>query len=101
MDAFQQHMLDAYRAARRGEAAPPAPGAGDLRAMREVRQWREFMAVVDERAAARRARRAALTRFLRPRAGAVADGRAPGRRARSGVGHRLLPSGLPRAGRRA
>ncbi|MEV0276860.1 hypothetical protein AB0I22_10835 [Streptomyces sp. NPDC050610] len=111
MDAIQQHMFDAYRAARRGEPAPPAPGSGDLRAVREARRWREFVAVVDERAAARRARararRAALVRLLRLGGGRVPVGRTPGQEARtpgqevrSAAGPRL-PSGRPGAGRRA
>ncbi|MEV0266689.1 hypothetical protein AB0I49_35815 [Streptomyces sp. NPDC050617] len=81
MDAIQQHMFDAYRAARSGEPAPPAPGAGDLRAVREARRWREFVAVVDERAASRRARararRAALVRFLRLGGGRAVAARTP------------------------
>ncbi|QLE73299.1 hypothetical protein FGW37_18435 [Streptomyces rectiverticillatus] len=68
MNAAQQHMLDLYRAAQHGEPAPPAPGAGDVEAYRAFRTWRAFRAVVDERVAARRARRAALFRFLRPAA---------------------------------
>ncbi|KOG53177.1 hypothetical protein ADK76_28585 [Streptomyces griseoflavus] len=46
MDASQQHMLDAYRAAQRGELPPPPPGTGDLQALREIRQWLRFRAVV-------------------------------------------------------
>ncbi|WP_198944152.1 hypothetical protein [Streptomyces sp. CB03234] len=37
MDAMQQHMLDAYRAAQRGEAPPPPPGRDDLAALRVAR----------------------------------------------------------------
>lgn len=43
---MQQHMIDAYRAAQRGEAAPPLPGTGDVQALRAVRDWRRFEAVV-------------------------------------------------------
>ncbi|MGW1793743.1 hypothetical protein ACWCO0_29735 [Streptomyces tubercidicus] len=31
MNATQQHLLDTYRAAQRGEAAPPAPGGHTAR----------------------------------------------------------------------
>ncbi|WP_160159786.1 hypothetical protein [Streptomyces sp. WAC05374] len=37
MDAIQQHMIDAYRALRHGEAPPPPPGRGDLAALRAAR----------------------------------------------------------------
>ncbi|WP_327704212.1 hypothetical protein [Streptomyces decoyicus] len=46
MNAAQQHLLDSYRAARRGEAAPPAPGTHIVRTAREIQQWRRFYAVV-------------------------------------------------------
>ncbi|MFD3973346.1 hypothetical protein [Streptomyces cyaneofuscatus] len=36
MDAIQQHMLDTYRAARLGEAAPPPPGRHDRRTLRDL-----------------------------------------------------------------
>ncbi|MEK2478164.1 MULTISPECIES: hypothetical protein [Streptomyces] len=48
MNAMQQHLLDSYRAAQRGEATPPAPYAETARTVREVRQWRRFQAVVSE-----------------------------------------------------
>ncbi|MFI0262000.1 hypothetical protein ACH4OW_23520 [Streptomyces sp. NPDC017056] len=65
MNASQQHMLDAYRAAQHGEPAPAHPGTGDVRALREVRLWLRFQAVVtppEDRplARARRAARRAL-----------------------------------------
>ncbi|MFK0293101.1 hypothetical protein ACIQU6_21845 [Streptomyces sp. NPDC090442] len=48
MDAMQQHLLDSYRAAQRGEVAPPAPDAAAVRTAREIRLWRRFQAVVTE-----------------------------------------------------
>ncbi|MEU9113339.1 hypothetical protein AB0D04_16545 [Streptomyces sp. NPDC048483] len=46
MNASQQHMLDAYRAAQRGEAAPVTPGARTVRTAHEIQQWRRFQTVV-------------------------------------------------------
>ncbi|MEU9121207.1 hypothetical protein AB0C96_15360 [Streptomyces sp. NPDC048506] len=46
MNTTQQHLLDAYRAAQRGEAAPPAPDVHLARTVREIHQWRRFQAVV-------------------------------------------------------
>ncbi|MFE1173450.1 hypothetical protein [Streptomyces sp. NPDC058773] len=46
MNAGQQHLLDLYRAARRGEAAPPAPGTHTVATAREIRRWFRFRAVV-------------------------------------------------------
>lgn len=46
MNASQQHLLDTYRAARRAEAAPPAPGTHTLRTAHEIRGWYRFRAVV-------------------------------------------------------
>ncbi|MEU9563018.1 hypothetical protein AB0D16_13365 [Streptomyces sp. NPDC048161] len=37
MDAFQQHMIDSYRSAQRGELPPPLPGRHDWDVVREVR----------------------------------------------------------------
>ncbi|MFF9482932.1 hypothetical protein [Streptomyces sp. NPDC014733] len=48
MNANQQHLLDAYRAAQRGEAPPVQPGAGTVRAVREVLLWRRFASVVTD-----------------------------------------------------
>ncbi|GGN52551.1 hypothetical protein GCM10012285_43830 [Streptomyces kronopolitis] len=48
MNASQQHLLDTYRAARRGEAAPPAPGTHSLRTAHEIRGWYRFRAVVTD-----------------------------------------------------
>ncbi|BDM73084.1 hypothetical protein HEK616_65710 [Streptomyces nigrescens] len=78
MNANQQHLLDAYRAARRGETTPPLPGAHTVRTVREIRWWR-------------RLRRAALGT-----SGAERDaGRGTGRNA-AGAGR-----GTPSAGRGA
>ncbi|MBB5120403.1 hypothetical protein AF335_10775 [Streptomyces eurocidicus] len=66
MDATQQHLLDLYRAAQHQDPAPPAPGTGERALAREVRTWWDFRAVVDRRAAERRARRRTLLAFLRP-----------------------------------
>ncbi|MEU8787160.1 hypothetical protein [Streptomyces sp. NPDC048637] len=46
MNAGQQHLLDTYRAAQRGEAAPPAPGTHTARTTREIQQWYRFRAIV-------------------------------------------------------
>ncbi|MFK0261206.1 hypothetical protein ACIQU1_07700 [Streptomyces angustmyceticus] len=48
MNAAQQHLLDSYRAAQRGEPAPPAPGVHTVRTAREIKQWRRFLAVVTD-----------------------------------------------------
>ncbi|MEU3714088.1 hypothetical protein [Streptomyces catenulae] len=48
MNASQQHLLDAYRAAQRGEAPPVQPGADTVRAVREVLLWRRFTSVVTD-----------------------------------------------------
>ncbi|MFC9429195.1 hypothetical protein [Streptomyces sp. NPDC056987] len=40
MDAIQQHMLDSYRTARRGETAPPLPGRYDRETVRTIREYR-------------------------------------------------------------
>ncbi|MFE0047125.1 hypothetical protein [Streptomyces albireticuli] len=77
MDATQQHLLDLYRAAQHGDPAPPAPGTGERALAREVRTRREFRAVVDRRAAERRARRRALLAFLWPAARTPAAPTAP------------------------
>ncbi|TJZ42756.1 hypothetical protein FCH28_33180 [Streptomyces piniterrae] len=51
MNATQQHMLDTYRAAQRGEAAPILPGTGSVRAAREIRPGRVVRAIRRMRAA--------------------------------------------------
>ncbi|WP_172386066.1 hypothetical protein [Streptomyces sp. MNP-20] len=63
MSVTQQFLLDSYRAAQHGEAAPPAPGAHDWQVVREVRDYGRFHAVVHERPAHGRLR-AALRRAL-------------------------------------
>ncbi|MBL1095249.1 hypothetical protein [Streptomyces coffeae] len=40
MTITQQYALDLYRAAQRGEPAPPAPGRNDWRTLRELREYR-------------------------------------------------------------
>ncbi|WP_326810985.1 hypothetical protein OIE62_23765 [Streptomyces scopuliridis] len=47
MDAIQQHMLDSYRAARRGERAPPPPGRYDRETLRTIREYRRFRAITE------------------------------------------------------
>ncbi|MGA4840403.1 hypothetical protein [Streptomyces sp. G45] len=69
MSVTQQYLLDTYRAAQHGDPTPPAPGADDWQAVREVRDYGRFAAVVRERPARGRVR-AALRRF----AGAVRGG---------------------------
>ncbi|MER7850682.1 hypothetical protein ABTZ03_42910 [Kitasatospora sp. NPDC096077] len=46
MNALQQHLVDSYRAAQQGEAAPPVPGTHDLAVLRAAREHRRFEAVV-------------------------------------------------------
>ncbi|GAA2481499.1 hypothetical protein [Streptomyces gobitricini] len=40
MNALHQHMIDVYRAVRRGEAPPPPPGRDDLAVLRAARDHR-------------------------------------------------------------
>ncbi|MFF3767115.1 hypothetical protein ACFYYR_23905 [Streptomyces sp. NPDC001922] len=47
MSITQQYALDLYRAARRGETAPPAPGAAEARALHAFREVRRFRAAVE------------------------------------------------------
>ncbi|MGN5379677.1 hypothetical protein BIV25_17640 [Streptomyces sp. MUSC 14] len=67
MSITQQYLLDIHRARALGEPEPPAPGRHDLQAVRELREYRRFSAVVAERPARGRVRYA-LRRWLRPRA---------------------------------
>ncbi|MFE2185210.1 hypothetical protein [Streptomyces sp. NPDC059455] len=62
MSLTEQYALDLYRAAQRGEPAPPAPGRHDWRTLRE---YRDFRAVTAGRPARRRGRRSRLTDALR------------------------------------
>ncbi|MFJ8535911.1 hypothetical protein [Streptomyces sp. NPDC093591] len=66
MSVTQQYLLDTYRARQHGEAAPPAPGTHDWQIVREWRDHRRFRAVLAERPAQGRIRRA-LHRWLGPR----------------------------------
>ena len=68
MSVTQQYLLDTYRARRLGEPAPPAHGADDWQVMRELRDHRQFSAVVAGRPARGRIR-LAVGRWLhlRPR----------------------------------
>jgi hypothetical protein len=65
MSSTQQYFLDTYRAQRLGEAPPPPPGAHDWRTARELRDYRQFRAVVAGRPVHGRLRRA-LGRLLHP-----------------------------------
>ncbi len=61
MSLTEQYALDLYRAARRGEPAPPAPGRHDWRTVRELRRYRDVQAVTAGRPARRRGRHDRLT----------------------------------------
>ncbi|MFE1286224.1 hypothetical protein [Streptomyces sp. NPDC058751] len=63
MSITQQYLLDGYRFAQHGEAAPPAPGSHDRQTARELREYRRFRAVVAGRPARGRLR-GALSRWL-------------------------------------
>ncbi|MEL5960916.1 hypothetical protein AADR41_40235 [Streptomyces sp. CLV115] len=67
MDAIQQHMIDSYRAAQRGELPPPLPGRHDWGVVREARERRRFDAVIAGRPA--HGRRWAALRSLLGRIG--------------------------------
>ncbi|GAA2346369.1 hypothetical protein GCM10010431_82400 [Streptomyces kunmingensis] len=72
MTVNQQYALDAYRAAQRGETPGPAPGLHDWTALRELRDYRRFEAVLAGRPARGRIRAALARRFSagrRPAAG--------------------------------
>ncbi|WP_406014417.1 hypothetical protein OG520_22800 [Streptomyces sp. NBC_00984] len=72
MDAIQQHMIDSYRAAQRGELPPPLPGRHDWEVVREARDRRRFDAVIAGRPARGRRWAALRSLFTRSRgAGAV------------------------------
>ncbi|MBO1333870.1 hypothetical protein J3486_21790 [Streptomyces sp. VRA16 Mangrove soil] len=63
MTVTQQYALDLYRAAQRGEPAPPAPYRHEAAVLRELRDYRRFRAVVAERPARGRIRAALARRF--------------------------------------
>ncbi|MET9662190.1 hypothetical protein [Streptomyces sp. NPDC006510] len=103
MDAIQQHMIDSYRAAQRGELPPPLPGRHDWGVVREARDRRRFEAVIAGRPARGR-RRAALRSLFAGSGGAGGAGGsgasgptgrsgAPGRSAASGALGRSAASG--------
>ncbi|KOG35426.1 hypothetical protein [Streptomyces resistomycificus] len=58
MSITQQYLLDTHRAQRLGEPLPPAPGANDWQIVRELRDHRRFGAVLAQRPARGRIRRA-------------------------------------------
>ncbi|WP_093799732.1 hypothetical protein [Streptomyces sp. Wb2n-11] len=93
MNATQQHMLDAYRATRLGAPVPPAPGLNDWQAVREVRDYWRFRAVVEGRPPLARRLRIALTHLLALR-DLAARGSAPRPRAARA---RPAGPGAPRA----
>lgn len=65
MSLTEQYALDLYRAAQRGEPAPPAPGPHDWRTLRELREYRDFRAVVAGRPVRRRGRHGRLMDAVR------------------------------------
>ncbi|MEU9457860.1 hypothetical protein [Streptomyces sp. NPDC048312] len=85
MDAIQQHMIDSYRAAQRGELPPPLPGRHDWGVVREARERRRFDAVIAGRPAY--GRRWAALRSLLGKLGRS------GRSGRSGKLGKCRPSG--------
>ncbi|MFI7318312.1 hypothetical protein [Streptomyces venezuelae] len=64
MSVTQQFLLDSYRAAQHGGPTPPAPGQNDWQAVREVRDYGRFRAVLAGRPAHGRVR-AVLARLTR------------------------------------
>lgn len=64
MSITQQYLIDSYRAAQHHDPAPPAPGTHEWQALRELRDYGRFRAVIQERPAHGRLR-AAVARFLR------------------------------------
>ena len=66
MSITQQYFLDSYRAQQLGRPVPPAPGANDWQVVRELRDHRQFRAVVAGRPAHGRLR-LLLGRWLRRR----------------------------------
>ncbi|MFB7212092.1 hypothetical protein [Streptomyces sp. NPDC056255] len=86
MDAIQQHMIDSYRAAQRGEVPPPLPGRHDWGVVREARDRRRFEAVIAGRPA--RGRRRAALRALFARGRGSGGCGAPGRSSADSAGSR-------------
>ncbi|WP_327430622.1 hypothetical protein [Streptomyces sp. NBC_01236] len=66
MSITQQYLLDSYRARQHGEPVPPAPGSHDWQVARELRDYRQFRAVVAGHPAHGRIREA-LGRWLHGR----------------------------------
>ncbi|WP_326742016.1 hypothetical protein [Streptomyces sp. NBC_01768] len=88
MDAIQQHMIDSYRAAQRGELPPPLPGRHDWGVVREARERRRFEAVIAGRPAYGR-RWAALRSLL----GKLGRSGRSGKSGKSGKLGKCRPSG--------
>lgn len=65
MSITQQFLLDSYRASQHGTPQPPAPGQYDARTLGELRDYRRFQAVIQERPARGRIH-LALSRVFRP-----------------------------------
>ncbi|MCX4395857.1 hypothetical protein OG887_18200 [Streptomyces sp. NBC_00053] len=91
MDAIQQHMIDSYRAAQRGELPPPLPGRHDWGVVREARERRRFEAVIAGRPAY--GRRWAALRSLLGKLGRSGRSGRPGRSGKSGKLGKCRPSG--------
>ncbi|WP_151477681.1 hypothetical protein [Streptomyces albicerus] len=66
MSITQQYLLDTYRARQHGDPTPPAPGAHDWQAMRELCDYRRSRAVLAGRPARGRIRAALARLFRRP-----------------------------------
>ncbi|WP_329597722.1 hypothetical protein OIE43_18365 [Streptomyces pseudovenezuelae] len=65
MSITQQHLLDTYRAWRLGTPVPPAPGTHDVQAVRGLREYLRFRAVLAGRPAGTRLRLALRRRSRR------------------------------------
>ncbi|MFD5500509.1 hypothetical protein ACFWJS_12490 [Streptomyces sp. NPDC127061] len=91
MDAIQQHMIDSYRAAQRGELPPPLPGRHDWGVVREARERRRFEAVIAGRPAY--GRRWAALRSLVGKLGRSGKSRKSRTSRKSGKFGKCRPSG--------
>ncbi|WP_406529139.1 hypothetical protein [Streptomyces sp. I8-5] len=91
MDAIQQHMIDSYRAAQRGELPPPLPGRHDWGVVREARERRRFDAVIAGRPAY--GRRWAALRSLLGKPGRSGRSGRSGKSRKSGKLGKCRPSG--------